>query len=359
MQNFIDKILPGVKKGYSDYNILPSLTIAQAILESNSGKSQLAIKGNNLFGIKADSRWTGKKINFPTKEFIKGKEITVNTYFRAYGSFSDSVEDHTKFLLTKRYEKVRTSKDYKEACTEIWKAGYATDPRYSQKLIQLIETYRLYEYDAKENTNMNMGTPPVLVTSLERLHPKVKQLALRLLAECSKAGIPVRITQTYRTAQTQQEYYSWGRTKINPFTRDMTKVTNLDGALKPSRHQSGLAFDICINIKGKEYDKELLTKAGQIGIKVGLTWGGSWISFVDMPHFEIPPNKITKFEIPEEDEDMATAKEKGYGKEAIENLHKNGVINSTEHIEDLDGDMPAWKAWVVLNNIYENLKGAK
>ena len=49
MQSFIDKLVPGAKKGYADHNILPSLTLAQAILESNTGKSQLAIKGNNLF----------------------------------------------------------------------------------------------------------------------------------------------------------------------------------------------------------------------------------------------------------------------------------------------------------------------
>lgn len=210
--------------------------------------------------------------------------------------------------------------------------------------------------------SLPMGIPPKLIRSLDKLHYKVKFMAELLIKKCNEQNIPIIITQTYRTKETQQEYYSWGRTKINPFKKNMTKVTNLDGAKKISRHQTGLAFDICMGIKGKEYDIALLSKVGKIAMDIGLTWGGSWKSFVDPPHFEIPPNKIDSFVLPEEADEMAkaTEKEKGYGKMAIENLAKNKIINSPEsHLQDLDGYMPSWKAWVILNNIYEALKGDK
>ena len=106
--------------------------------------------------------------------------------------------------------------------------------------------------------SLPMGTPPKLIRSLDELHYKVKFMAELLIKKCNEQNIPIIITQTYRTKETQQEYYSWGRTKINPFKKNMTKVTNLDGVKKISRHQTGLAFDICMGIKGKEYDRALL-----------------------------------------------------------------------------------------------------
>lgn len=339
--------------------ILPSFFIAQACHESNFGTSELAFNAKNLFGVK------GKGYTINTDEFIKGKWIVVSAEFQAYKSMQDSVRDQIKrFTERERYKGLIGLRDYKKACNEVYRSGYATDPKYPQKLIDLIEIYKLYEYDRKENTNMIMGTPPVLVTSLDRLHPKVKAAALRFLAECGKAGIPVKITQTYRTVQTQQEYYSWGRTKLNPFKRNMTKVTDCDGVQRPSRHQSGLAFDICINIPGKEWDAVLLKKAGKIGMSLGLTWGGSWKTIVDMPHYEIPPSRIDNFKIIEEEDDMAkfevTDKELGYGIAAIKRLTELKMLGKPDkHIENLQADPTTWALWVVQVNIAEKMMEGK
>lgn len=143
-QEFINKIKDGAIRGWNDYKVLPSLTIAQAILETGWGKTAI---GNNIFGIKADSNWSGKKKLVRTHEYVNGQKIYVDAYFRDYDSIYESLEDRFKFLQKPRYSKVVGEKDYKKACIEIQKAGYATDPNYSSKLISIIEQYNLYEYD--------------------------------------------------------------------------------------------------------------------------------------------------------------------------------------------------------------------
>lgn len=125
-----------------------------------------------------------------------------------------------------------------------------------------------------------------MARDINQLHPKVRELALKLVSECSKNGIDIKITECFRSVAEQDEFYSWGRTKINPNTGKMTKVTNAKGSTKSSYHQWGLAFDICINSKTAPYDSNLLTKAGKIGQSLGLTWGGSWTKPNDKPHFQ-------------------------------------------------------------------------
>jgi lysozyme len=143
-QEFINKLKDYAIKGWHEYKILPSLTIAQAILETGWGKSSL---GNNLFGIKADSTWTGKRQLATTTEYVNGNKITIQAWFRDYDTIYESLVDRYKFLQGKLYTKVVGEANYKVACNEIWKAGYATDPQYPTKLIQLIEEYNLQNID--------------------------------------------------------------------------------------------------------------------------------------------------------------------------------------------------------------------
>ena len=142
---FIQKIASLI----TDKRILPSLTIAQAIIESGWGQSGLTINGNALFGIKAGLTWKGKAINSRTFEcYDKIKLTTILASFRAYNSWTESIADHTNFIVSNsRYKAVLIAKDYKTACNEIAKAGYATAPNYAQTLIGIIEQYKLYEYD--------------------------------------------------------------------------------------------------------------------------------------------------------------------------------------------------------------------
>jgi peptidoglycan hydrolase-like protein with peptidoglycan-binding domain len=129
---------------------LPSLTIAQAILESGWGSSQLSVRAKNLFGIKAFSNWRRDKITLPTTEWYGDNKQVINADFRAYDSFNESIEDHSKLLASERYKPVRECSDYKEACRKIYECGYATDPGYTEKLIRIIEENKLYEVDNSE-----------------------------------------------------------------------------------------------------------------------------------------------------------------------------------------------------------------
>ena len=147
---FILKLVPVAQENYKEYGIFPSVTIAQAIHESGWGKSQLSIKANNLFGVKADSSWTGNTIEMLTQEHINGEVITVMAKWRAYESFEDSIRDHGKFLKENpRYEQagVFKAKDYKEQVYAIRMAGYATDPSYASLICNMIESYSLNIYD--------------------------------------------------------------------------------------------------------------------------------------------------------------------------------------------------------------------
>lgn len=121
-----------------------SITLAQGLLESGAGKSRLATEGNNHFGIKCHSNWTGDRIYHDDDR--KGE------CFRKYRNASESFRDHSDFLRYKdRYKFLFDLEitDYKGWATGLKKAGYATDPAYSRKLIKIIEDYKLYEYDVQ------------------------------------------------------------------------------------------------------------------------------------------------------------------------------------------------------------------
>ena len=146
---FILSIMPGAIKAYEEYGVLPSLTLAQAILESRWGKSKLAANNNNLFGIKAGNDWQGDTVNYKTGEQRSdGSRYTINADFRSYDNVADSITDHAKLLTKERYKKVLSAKDYKEACYAVREAGYATSLNYAKNLINVIETYGLNQWDS-------------------------------------------------------------------------------------------------------------------------------------------------------------------------------------------------------------------
>jgi LysM repeat protein len=119
-----------------------SITLAQGMLESDYGRSTLAKKGNNHFGIKCHSNWRGEKIYYDDNR--KGE------CFRAYPATEESYRDHSDFLVTgSRYKDLfaLSSTDYKGWAHGLKKAGYATDPKYASLLIRKIEDYGLHAYD--------------------------------------------------------------------------------------------------------------------------------------------------------------------------------------------------------------------
>lgn len=158
---FFNKIKDGALKGWDTHKILPSVSLAQAALESNWGKSDLAVKGKNLFGIKADKSWKKETITINTSEYVSGKKIMVDAVFRKYDSWADSVADHGEFFTStdwrkNNYKTVIGEADYKKAAHALKSCGYATDPSYANKLINLIEDYNLSEWDSKKEEKTDM-----------------------------------------------------------------------------------------------------------------------------------------------------------------------------------------------------------
>ena len=126
-----------------------SIKLAQAILESSNGKSILASRANNHFGIKCKSSWTGPRY-FYTDDDRDQYGNLVPSCFRMYPAPEDSYRDHSDFLMgSERYNSLfeLESDDYKGWAEGLLKCGYATDPRYARNLMRKIEQYKLYEYD--------------------------------------------------------------------------------------------------------------------------------------------------------------------------------------------------------------------
>ncbi len=148
---FISELLPYAKKLQEQYGILPSIILGQAILESDWGKSELSQNYYNLFGMKASA--SDKKIGLHTKEYEKGECIEITADFKVYDSWESSMTDHTLLFVNgvswnpTLYQPVLQAKNYKEAAQALQTAGYATDPTYASKIIEVIETYQLSQYD--------------------------------------------------------------------------------------------------------------------------------------------------------------------------------------------------------------------
>ena len=125
-----------------NYGIPASIILAQGILESGAGKGDLALRSNNHFGIKCHAGWTGESVNHD--------DDAAQECFRKYDNPSESFKDHALFLTGRsRYAKLfaLSKNDYKAWARGLRAAGYATDPKYPDKLISYIERYGLSEYD--------------------------------------------------------------------------------------------------------------------------------------------------------------------------------------------------------------------
>lgn len=140
-QEYIDQYKDLAIEEMLRYNIPASITLAQGIFESGAGRSELSVKGNNHFGIKCHG-WAGRSVYHD--------DDARNECFRAYDNVLQSYEDHSKFLrYNVRYNSLFTLQrtDYRGWAQGLKACGYATNPRYADKLIELIELYKLYELD--------------------------------------------------------------------------------------------------------------------------------------------------------------------------------------------------------------------
>jgi len=189
---YIAKFSNVAKKEMKDYGIPASITMAQGILESQSGKSRLAVEANNHFGIKCHGDWKGEK--------ILHDDNTAQECFRKYNNPEESYKDHSKFLANrKRYAFLfRLPKtDFEAWARGLKKAGYATDPSYPDKLIYIINKYHLDKMDKEVLKEMS-----VKVTENEENHKSDKKKFIyevkageTLFTIAHKFNIPVKDIQ--------------------------------------------------------------------------------------------------------------------------------------------------------------------
>jgi flagellar protein FlgJ len=145
-QEFVQKIWPLAKRAAADLDVDPRALVAQAALETGWGRSLIrdgaGISGNNLFGIKADSRWDGQRVTVNTLEYDKDLPQRVRDDFRAYPNLREGFEDYVNFLKgNARYDSAtRGGLTPEEYAGSLQDAGYATDPEYAKKINGIVNS---------------------------------------------------------------------------------------------------------------------------------------------------------------------------------------------------------------------------
>lgn len=238
-EKFIDTIGALAQADMKKTGILASLTMAQAILESGWGKSELAVNAKNLFGMKCNlsgntwpgSTWDGKSAyNKATGEVYNGSYVTIKADFRSYKSWAESVGDHGAYLAgamngsAKRYAGLVGCTDYKKAAQIVKSGEYATSTDYVSKLVNLIETYKLYAYDG---VTVNAGTSQAPAASTQKgwneLMPELKR---------GSSGKAVKMLQAFLGGLTVDGDYG---AKTEKAVKAFQKATGLsqDGVVGP------------------------------------------------------------------------------------------------------------------------------
>lgn len=194
--DYINKHKDVAIREMNQYGIPASIKLAQALLESGNGNSYLATSANNHFGIKCGGSWTGKSV---TKS-----DDNPNDCFRCYSNVEDSYRDHSQFLLRKRYENLFTldRDDYKGWARGLKEAGYATNPRYPELLIDIIERYDLSKYDRAESSQEKKireieveeiitlkSTPEKIITTEQQIKAPVAMVIHEVQASQTLYGI--------------------------------------------------------------------------------------------------------------------------------------------------------------------------
>lgn len=144
--DFLKKIKGGAYASWKNYKVLPSVVAAQAALESNWGRSALAIQGKNLFGVKGS--YKGQSVVFPTLEWTGSGYVTINDAFAKYPSWDVSIVEHGKLIGEgTRYRAAIGKTDPSDQITAIWAAGFASDPSYPSKVMSVINANNLRAWD--------------------------------------------------------------------------------------------------------------------------------------------------------------------------------------------------------------------
>ena len=224
--------------------LFSSVVIAQAICESSWGQSQIMMKANAIFGIKATSNWKGKVYNANTQECYDGSTYTnITACFRAYNSLSESISDYFD-LITKseRYRKACVSNSPLECITAIKNGGYATSPTYINTIMSIIKSNNLTKYDNMKIENKIQSDYIVGKTYTTKVNLNVRE----------GAGTKYK-KKDFDDLTFNAQQHAYKRTGV---LKKGTKVTCLDIIVNDNeiwiKIPSGY---VCANYKGKVYIK--------------------------------------------------------------------------------------------------------
>lgn len=143
---FVRLIGPAAAESMARTGVPASVTIAQAALETGWGGSTIG-DAKNLFGIKGTG--PAGSVSKSTREYVNGRYVTEQASFRAYNTWSESIDDHSRLLLGSRYRPAMACKDNADQfAAQLQRCGYATDPSYASKLISIMRSHNLYQYDS-------------------------------------------------------------------------------------------------------------------------------------------------------------------------------------------------------------------
>jgi len=240
-RNYIQKWKEEAVRQMAIHRIPASITLAQGLLESGSGKSELSARSNNHFGIKCHKDWEGGRTYHD--DDAKGE------CFRVYADARDSFEDHSLFLKRKRYESLFELKidDYKGWARGLKRCGYATSPTYAKALIELIERHGLDDYDEEGIALLKTGTIPEKIgdrdaTALSDGHPsdgassgngssavRVGSGRLSGITENDVSWVEIRAGETLGQVAEQMELALWQLRKYNDLG-EVSKTTRFDSA---------------------------------------------------------------------------------------------------------------------------------
>lgn len=251
-QKYIEKYSDIAVKEMKRTGVPASITLAQGLLESRAGQSPLASEGNNHFGIKCHNDWDGKKMYYD--DDARGE------CFRVYKSADESFKNHSDFLRGRdRYKSLFDLKqdDYKGWAHGLKKAGYATDPKYAQKLIKLIEDYELHEYD--KGVSVSVKTPkqeetPVLLPAPEIDNNYSESISLSLSRELYQQNgvtcVYAMAGESYESIAASQGLFLREILKYNDLAEDMPLEKGTIVYLE-RKQKEGPVYQYVVDVEGE------------------------------------------------------------------------------------------------------------
>jgi hypothetical protein len=257
-QGYIDKWKITAIEQMNAHEIPASITLAQGILESANGNSRLATEANNHFGIKCHKSWDGDRI-------YEDDDLR-NECFRSYVSAAQSYDDHSQFLTGRdRYSKLFTLNltDYKGWARGLKSAGYATNPKYANLLINIIEKFDLAKYDQMpylpnqhKETKINVDEPIVKIESPKEIEEEeviLIEIAERkhelLLNKYDRKFVRVKKGDTYYQIAKEFDLGIWQLYKYNDLGKRDVLIENEIIYLDPKRNRSRRGFNVFICTK--------------------------------------------------------------------------------------------------------------